>query len=101
MIRTRFDNDRSNAIGVAQLATLSNAGLLAALDTARTPPALRATARIRGLTLTATDLDRTTGEGPLVEGPGEALLMAIAGRHAVVDELARPGVTTLAERAAA
>ncbi len=74
--------------------------LTAALDTARTAPTLRAAARIRGLTLSATDLDWRTGDGPLVEGPGEALLMAVAGRHATTTELAGPGVAVLAERIA-
>lgn len=72
--------------------------LVAALQTARTAPAIRAAKRIRGLTLTATDMDWSTGSGPLVEGPGEALLMAIAGRRGVTAELSGPGVATLAER---
>lgn len=146
MVRNRFDNDRTNAMGVARFATLSDAellarareyiqprgltammggrialtdgmihhqdirrplglhrdipaaGLTAALDVARTAPTLRSAARIRGLTLTATDLDWSTGTGPLVEGPGEALLLAIAGRKGITAELAGPGVATLADR---
>jgi uncharacterized protein (TIGR03083 family) len=76
------------------------ARLVAALDTARSAPTLAAAKRIRGLTLTATDLDWTTGDGPAVEGPGEALLMVIAGRAGITPELAGPGVTILAERIA-
>jgi uncharacterized protein (TIGR03083 family) len=76
------------------------ARLVAALDTARTAPTLAAAKRIRGLTLTATDLDWTTGDGPTVEGPGEALLMAIAGRERIIPELSGPGVSILAERIA-
>lgn len=72
--------------------------LIAVLDTAKTAPTISAKARIRDLTLRATDLDWTTGSGPLVEGPAEALLMAIAGRRGVVAELSGPGVGTLAER---
>lgn len=74
--------------------------LTAALDTARTAPTLAAAQRIRGLTLNATDLDWTTGDGPAVEGPGEALLMAIAGRDGITPELSGPGVAILAERIA-
>jgi uncharacterized protein (TIGR03083 family) len=146
MIRTRFDNDRSNAIGVATLGAMSDAELLAyahdhvvprgltalmggrialtdgmihqqdirrplglpreipaqrlvgALDTARTAPTLQAAKRVRGLTLTAPDVGWTAGSGPLVEGPGEALLMAIAGRKGITAELSGPGVAILAGR---
>ena len=74
--------------------------LSAALDTARTAPTIGATKRIRGLTLAATDVAWSTGDGPLVEGPGEALLMAIAGRRGITDELSGAGVGTLADRIA-
>ncbi len=76
------------------------ARLAAALDTARTAPLIGATKRIRGLTLTATDLAWTTGDGPVVEGPAEALLMAVAGRRGITPELSGPGVSILAERIA-
>ncbi|MEU7812538.1 maleylpyruvate isomerase family mycothiol-dependent enzyme [Pseudonocardia sp. NPDC049154] len=69
-----------------------------ALDYARTAPPIRARKRIRGLTLTATDLDWTTGEGPEVTGPGEALLMALAGRPGITPELSGPGLPQLARR---
>lgn len=72
--------------------------LIAALETARSAPTLSAATMIRGLTLRATDLDWSTGTGPEVEGPGEALLMAMAGRKGVNAELTGPGVVTLAER---
>ena len=72
--------------------------LVAALETAKTAPTISAAKRIKGLTLTATDLDWSTGDGPLVEGTGEALLMAIAGRRGIVAELSGPGLATLAER---
>lgn len=73
--------------------------LLCALQFARTAPTIRAAKRIHGLTLTATDLDWTAGKGPVVEGTAEALLMVMAGRRGIVDELAGPGRTTLAARA--
>jgi uncharacterized protein (TIGR03083 family) len=59
---------------------------------------IHAAQRARGLRLVASDVDWTHGEGPEVRGPGEALLMAMAGRGAAVAELTGPGVTTLAER---
>ncbi|TCK21006.1 maleylpyruvate isomerase family mycothiol-dependent enzyme [Pseudonocardia endophytica] len=72
--------------------------LTVALDFARTAPPIRAKPRVAGLRLVATDLGWTAGDGPSVEGPGEALLMAVAGRRAAVDELTGPGVATLRDR---
>jgi uncharacterized protein (TIGR03083 family) len=72
--------------------------LLLALDFARTAPTIRASKRVRGLTLTATDLDWTAGSGPVVAGAAESLLMAIAGRRGIVGELSGPGLPTMAER---
>jgi hypothetical protein len=79
----------------------SLAGLFAALQFAPKAPPIKAAQRIRGLRLTATDVDWTTGNGPPVEGTGEALLMALAGRPAALPELSGRGVQTLAERIAA
>ena len=72
--------------------------LTAALDTARSAPTIGAAKRIKGLRLVATDLDWGTVDGPLVEGTGEALLMAVAGRRGITGELTGPGVATLSER---
>ena len=72
--------------------------LRCALDFAPTAPPLRARKRVRGLELVATDIGWRRGTGPVVEGPAEALLMAIAGRPGAVDELAGPGQPTLAAR---
>ena len=68
------------------------------LDFARTAPPIGAFRRIRGLRLVATDLDWAMGKGAEVTGPGEALLMAMAGRGDAVDELAGPGSSVLAGR---
>ncbi|MBV9844693.1 MAG: maleylpyruvate isomerase family mycothiol-dependent enzyme [Kutzneria sp.] len=57
-----------------------------------------ASRRARGLTLVATDLDWSHGSGPEVRGPGEAVLMAIAGRGHAVAELSGPGQSVLASR---
>jgi hypothetical protein len=65
---------------------------------ARTAPAIGAFWRARGLLLVATDLDWDAGRGCEVRGPAEALLMAIAGRRGVTDELSGPGQRILAER---
>jgi uncharacterized protein (TIGR03083 family) len=52
---------------------------------------LRGVLRVRDVRLVATDIDWAFGRGPEVRGTGEALLMAVAGRRAVADELAGPG----------
>ena len=54
----------------------------------------------KGLTLVATDIDWTVGDGPQVTGPGEALLMAAAGRAPALKDLGGDGVPTLRERVA-
>jgi uncharacterized protein (TIGR03083 family) len=61
-------------------------------------PRLGAGRRIRGLRLLATDVDWTHGRGPDVTGPGEALLLAMAGRPAALADLDGPGRATLTER---
>ncbi|MGF7120805.1 MULTISPECIES: maleylpyruvate isomerase family mycothiol-dependent enzyme [unclassified Rhodococcus (in: high G+C Gram-positive bacteria)] len=72
--------------------------LVPALDFARIAPPIGAHRRIRGLRLAATDLDWTAGSGPEVRGPGEALLMSVAGRGDVANELEGPGLATLRVR---
>ena len=54
--------------------------------------------RVAGLTLKATDVDLTVGDGPLVEGPAVSLLLAATGRTAALDELTGPGLATLRAR---
>jgi uncharacterized protein (TIGR03083 family) len=53
--------------------------------------------RIDGLALASTDTDWSFGTGESVEGPGEALMMALAGRD-TLDELSGDGVATLRDR---
>jgi uncharacterized protein (TIGR03083 family) len=55
--------------------------------------------RIAGLTLTATDVDFSVGEGPAVHGTVISLLLAASGRKAALDELSGPGLETLRDRA--
>ncbi|MEB3020919.1 maleylpyruvate isomerase family mycothiol-dependent enzyme [[Mycobacterium] crassicus] len=72
--------------------------LVPALNFARFAPPLHVRSRIRGLRLIATDLAWTVGRGREVYGRGEALLMALAGRHGVTDELDGPGLALLHDR---
>ena len=75
------------------------ARLLAALDgTPRLGSVFGAKRRTRGLRLTATDVAWTWGDGPVVEGPGEALLLAMLGRPDPLDELTGDGHATFAAR---
>jgi uncharacterized protein (TIGR03083 family) len=52
--------------------------------------------RIRGVRLIVTDLRFAAGIGPEVHGVAEALLMTMAGRRGVVNELTGPGQRKLA-----
>ncbi len=72
--------------------------LALALDFARTAPTIGAFWRIRGLRLTANDLDWAAGRGTDVHGTAEALLLALAGRRGVVEELSGPGQAELTRR---
>lgn len=53
---------------------------------------------LSGLRLEATDLDWVRGEGHVVRGRGEVLLLALAGRAAVLPELAGDGADLLRSR---
>lgn len=72
--------------------------LLRVLELVPGNPRLGAGRRIRGLRLRATDVDWTHGHGPEVTGTGEALLMAMTGRRAALDDLEGPGKVKLAQR---
>lgn len=52
----------------------------------------------RGLRFVATDVDWSSGAGPEVHGPGEALALAVVGRPVALDELTGDGVATLRQR---
>jgi uncharacterized protein (TIGR03083 family) len=54
--------------------------------------------RVAGLTLKATDIDFSVGEGPLVEGPAISLLLAASGRKSALADLTGAGVETLRDR---
>ena len=54
--------------------------------------------RIAGVTLRATDTGWQYGSGPQASGPAVALLLAMTGRKAALDDLVGDGVTVLRER---
>jgi uncharacterized protein (TIGR03083 family) len=72
--------------------------LVAALGFAPRARALPAPANLRGLRAVATDVAWAHGSGPEVTGPGEALLIALAGRPEGLAELDGPGLGTLVAR---
>jgi uncharacterized protein (TIGR03083 family) len=80
--------------------TVPEQRLVAALNFAPRARALPAPANVRDLRLVATDVDWTRGAGPEVEGPGEALLITLAGRPQGLADLSGPGLAVLAERVA-
>lgn len=53
---------------------------------------------VRGLRLVASDAGWSGGDGPAVEGPGEAIVMAAAGRRAAVEDLSGEGAEILRAR---
>ena len=63
-------------------------------------PGLVPKRRLDGLSLRATDQDWSWGSGTLVEGPSEALAMAVVGRAVALDDLTGPGVDLLRTQAA-
>ena len=88
--------DIRRSVGIPR--TIDQERLRTALDFARFAPTIRGAWRARGVRLVATDLDWSHGSGPEVLGSGEALLMAMAGRRAALDELDGPGKAKFAQR---
>jgi uncharacterized protein (TIGR03083 family) len=72
--------------------------LRTALDFARYAPTIRGAWRARGVHLVADGVAWSHGRGPQVRGSGEALLMAMGGRRAALDDLNGPGQPKLAHR---
>jgi uncharacterized protein (TIGR03083 family) len=69
------------------------------LDVARAPRGPEKTARCaKDLTFVATDLDWQAGRGPVVEGPAEALLLALSQRPVGLAELSGDGLETFRKR---
>ena len=78
--------------------TIPSRRLGVALDFVLYAPTIRGAWLARGVHLIATDLDWSHGKGPEVRGPGEAVLMAMAGRPDALRDLDGPGRDTLAAR---
>ncbi|HYZ69885.1 MAG TPA: maleylpyruvate isomerase family mycothiol-dependent enzyme [Mycobacterium sp.] len=78
--------------------TIPTESLRIALDFTTWAPRLLGAWQTRGVRLVATDVDWAHGEGPEVRGSGEALLIAMAGRRAALDDLDGPGKAKLAQR---
>ena len=57
-----------------------------------------AKARTKGLRFEASDVDWSWGDGPTVEGPGEALAMTMLGREQPLPELSGEGVAVFQPR---
>jgi uncharacterized protein (TIGR03083 family) len=55
-------------------------------------------ARAKGIRFNATDLGWTSGAGPEVSGPGEAILLAVTGRRVALTDLSGEGVSLLTNR---
>lgn len=51
-----------------------------------------------GLRLVATDVTWSAGDGPVVEGPAESLILAMSGRPAGLDDLTGKGMALLSSR---
>lgn len=54
--------------------------------------------RTKGLRFEATDVEWGWGEGPTITGPGEALFMAMLGRHDALGDLEGEGLETFSAR---
>jgi uncharacterized protein (TIGR03083 family) len=72
--------------------------LVETLEIALHAPVLPAKRNTAGLRLVPTDLDWEHGDGPEITGPGEALLLACAGRADALDDLGGDGIGTLQSR---
>jgi len=53
---------------------------------------------VAGLKLVATDIDHAVGDGPAIEGPAEAIIMAAGGRSVAFAELTGEGLDQLTDR---
>ena len=69
-----------------------------ALGFAYTAPVVRGFWNVRGTRVSAPRVDWAAGRGPLAEGEAEAVLMVVAGRRGVVEELSGPGTARLRRR---
>jgi uncharacterized protein (TIGR03083 family) len=96
---TIHHQDIRRALG--QPRTIPDRRLKRVLELVPGNPRLGAGRRIKGLRLQANDVDWAHGSGPDVTGPGEALLMAMAGRPDALPDLDGSGHAMLTARLAA
>jgi uncharacterized protein (TIGR03083 family) len=87
--------DIRRALGIPR--TIPPERIRAVLNYALTAPAVRGARRARGVRLVATDVEWAHGSGPEVQGPGEALMMAMAARPDALKDLTGTGKPTLAQ----
>ena len=71
------------------------------LVTTEATPVFNPKRNLKGLSLRPTDIDCALGDGPALEGPGEAIVMAAAGRSDALEDLSGDGVEILRSRLAA
>jgi uncharacterized protein (TIGR03083 family) len=64
-------------------------------------PLFNSKRKVAGLKLSASDIGWTAGDGPAVQGPGEAIVLAAAGRTAALADLEGDGVALLRQRISA
>lgn len=85
---------------LGRASTLDPAALRVALDYAAGGKArgFVPAKRTAGLRFEATDLDWAAGDGEVVRGPGDAIVLAVTARRAAVVDLSGPGAATLARR---
>jgi uncharacterized protein (TIGR03083 family) len=90
--------DIRRPLGVPRAAPIPGDRLLAVADHLVGNRVYKVGKRTAGVQLRMTDHDWSTGAGPVVEGPGEAVVMAMIGRCAALDDLSGDGLTTLRAR---
>jgi len=80
--------------------TIPEARLHRALQLVRAEasPLFNSKRNVSGLKLCASDIGWTAGGGPTVQGPGEAIVLAAAGRKAALADLHGDGVAKLRQR---
>ncbi|MGE0881822.1 MAG: maleylpyruvate isomerase family mycothiol-dependent enzyme [Acidimicrobiia bacterium] len=84
---------------LARPSTLEPESVRATLDFAFTGPGRAVSGkRTKALRFVATDLDWSKGTGKTVEGPSEALMMALNGRKVALADLAGDGLAELTAR---
>jgi len=88
--------DMRRPLGVPRV--VPPAKLFALLECVPRYNGFRSRQRARGLRLVATDVDWSHGDGPLVTGTAEALLLALAGRPVALADLRGDGLAVLSSR---